>query len=180
METHMNFQLPPPPNNAGNLSWVEECILLCGEQVKFWEAQLQQYIRMRDDMTGSSAPGRAGSRSRPAPSANGGNIPEDIDLTALTVELHDAETNTERVLRVVEAAPPDKLLNTTQVGRVLHRSGATTKIQSLRVAAQRVFERNTAMFELVEGRPATYRRLGGIQGSGGQPGLGFDDPNNPD
>ena len=76
----------------------------------------------------------------------------------LTVDLDGAETNLDKVVRVAEAAP-GKLLNSTQVGRALQRSGAGTRLQSLRVAAQRALERNSDLFEPVAGRQATYRYL---------------------
>ena len=180
METRLKFELPPPPNTASNLEWVDECILRYDEQIGLLEAQRQLYVQMRDDMMGG---GRARARGNSAPRPAQGGTPDDIDLTGLTVDLEGAATNSERVLRVVEAAPPDRLLNGTQVGRVLQRSGAMTKIQSLRVAAQRVFERRPDLFEPVPGRPATYRYLGGVQSTGAdggqnQPGLGLGDPDN--
>ena len=184
METRLELSLPLPPNTADNLGWVEECILRYDEQIRLLEAQRWLYVQMRDDMTGgvSPAPGRAGARHRPAPPAAPGGIQEDIDLTGMTVDLEGADDNHTMVLRVAEALPLGKLLNTTQVGRLLQRSGATgTKLQSLRVAVQRVCERNPQLFEPEPRYRATYRYTGGgrhngADGGDDRPGAALDDP----
>ena len=87
-------------------------------------------------------------------------IPEDIDLTGLeAVAGLDDDHDLREWLVLIAKAAPDKLLNTTQVGRALQRLTFTTSnLHSLRVSIQRTFDGYPESFKRV--RAATYRYTG--------------------
>ena len=174
MESHALIELPPPPNTADNAAWVEHCIRRIDEEMESLAAERVRFVQMRQSMRRCPAPPTDGATPVQAPASQGG-IPEDIDLTALEVDLGGAQNTLERVVKIAEAAPPGKLLNTTQVARLLLRSGtSTTKLHSLRVAAQRTLEGNPDLFELV--RRATYQYVGGATSTGADHNADHPDP----
>ena len=118
--------------------------------------------------TGGVAP--ASGRSRRT------QVPDDIELGGLdnVAGLGDAEDMHQRLVCIARAAP-NRLLNVTQVSKLLLRLGATTtpNLHSVRVSTQRALNAEPNLFELV--RPATYRYTGD-DAHGGQEAMG-PDPN---
>ena len=105
--------------------------------------------------TGGAAPTPTPGRSRRT------QVAEDTDLGGLdgVAGLGDAETVRQQLICIAKAAP-DRLLNVTQVSRLLLRLGATAtpNLHSVRVSTQRALNAHPEAFELV--RPATYRYTG--------------------
>ena len=92
-----------------------------------------------------------------APSAQG-KIPPDIDLTGLEVDLEGARNSLDRIVKIAENADV-RLLNTTQIARLILRAGVSTgALQSVRTGIHRAFKDNPTLFRPV--RDGTYQYLG--------------------
>ena len=182
----MNFwsiDLPAMPDDLSEVpAWARECARLYGPEIArltMEQAFLTRLAQMGpDDGPGAAAMARPmGSPPAPRPASRitttptdegassttrGSAIPADIDLTALTVDLVGVESPWERLVRVAEAVPPGTLLNTTQVSRLVHRSGVTdAPLQTIRVGIQRALDADPQRFQKV--RSATYRYMVGAQ-----------------
>ena len=173
---YLPLQLPPPPDTQDNTEWVEKCLALIDQQTDALGAMRAFFVQMQGPQAPapSSVPAAptASTRNKAAAGA-AGDIPADIDLSGLVVDLEGAQTTLEKVVKIGETIPEDRLLNTTQISKFLLRSGTTTaKLQSIRVAVQRALEGNPSLFELV--RRATYKYTGGVPST--DPDLNAPDP----
>ena len=184
METRIDadVSLPPPPNTLDNLTWLEECVLCYDRQIARLEGERRFYGQLLESMkhrpSGNPAqPSQAGERSGAMPPATSEGVPDDTDLTWLTVDLDGAESNSQKVFRVVEAAQ-NRLLNTMQVGLVLRRSGMEVQPRSAQVAAKRIFESSPALFEPVPGRKGVYLYTGKAMDADTDDGGNQPDPGN--
>ena len=105
-------------------------------------------------------------------------VPEDIDLSGITVDFEGAKNLQERVLRVAEAAP-GLYLNVTRAARFLIARDATqASLHNTRVGVQRVFEVHPEQFEKV--RAATCEYLGGVSSAGPDPDAAHQSDPDPD
>ena len=177
--------LPPPPATSDNRAWARECLRILNAKLEPLEADLlrltheveplrtvrETFLRLLEDapLEDSLAPTHAAAAAddhRAAPTPTPGRsrrtqVAEDSDLSGLdgVAGLGDAEGMYQQLVCIARAAP-GRLLNVTQVSRLLLRLEATTtpNLHSVRVSVQRAFDSHPEAFELV--RPATYRYTG--------------------
>ena len=163
-------ELPPPPSSPGLAEWARECVRILDHQIDLLTAERNIYLQLLDSFQQGAAPGATESPPATSPAsveaigaaAHGeaqGAVSPDIDLTELDVDLDGAQNTVERIVWIATAAP-DKLLNVTQLARLLIRTGSTTaKINNMRVMVQRTLDGRPDLFERV--RRATYRYTAG-------------------
>ena len=143
---NFEVELPQPPSSPGLTEWAGECVRLLECQISQLTSERDVYARFLE-----SSPRRAEAQAA-APSA-------DIDLTQVVVDLRGSRDTLDRVIRVAEAAP-GKLLNATQLAKLLIRAGYTkSEVNNARATVQRALSNRPDLFKLV--RRGTYEYLGG-------------------
>ena len=190
--------LPPPPATSDNRAWARECLRILDAEIEPREAEIvrltqeiqpframrETFLRLLENAPAEDSPAPAHAAAaaddhEAAPTPTPGRsrrtqVAEDTDLSGLDrVEgLGDAEGVYQQLVCIARAAP-NRLLNVTQVSRLLLHLGATTtpNLHSVRVSTQRALNAHPDLFELV--RPATYRYTGD-DAHGGQEAMGPD------
>ena len=156
---NLEVELPQPPASPGLNEWAWECVRLLDRQISQLTSERDVYARFLE----SSPRGVAAQAA--APSA-------DIDLTQVVVDLHGSRDTLGRAIRVAEAAP-DKLLNVTQLAKLLIRAGYTkSEVNNARATVQRALSNRPDLFRRV--RPGTYKYIDG-PGSYGHPSYSEED-----
>ena len=93
-------------------------------------------------------------------------VTPDIDLSGVYVDFEGAGNPLQRMIRLGETLPGQKL-NTTQAAQLLIRQGESTgSVHNLSVKLQRHVDENPDLFVRVEEHRATYRYTGGEHRNG--------------